>query len=138
MGFNNYIDETNMIGLGIRCDNCGITTKGATYVNGMYFCAKCYQDTFGGKVVNVTIDKKIIVDALEQENKRLNEENKILKKALELAIETMNYEIGADAIINLYKLAMKNLKENLPNAKVNEKVWDFYIEQAKESLNEQV
>lgn len=30
-----------------RCDNCGRETNGITSINGMKFCAKCYQETFG-------------------------------------------------------------------------------------------
>lgn len=33
--------------IGFTCDNCGRETNGITYVNGMKFCAKCYQETFG-------------------------------------------------------------------------------------------
>ena len=118
MGFNNYIDETNMIGLGIRCDNCGRTTKGATYVNGMYFCAKCYQDTFGSKIVNVTIDNKSIPEISKETNiDTLEQENKVLKKALELAIESWCNMDNPDEPADVYK---------------------YFIEQAKESLNEQV
>lgn len=53
-----------------------------------------------------------LIDEIAEKIVELKEENKVLKKALELAIETMNYEICADAIINLYKLAMKNISEH--------------------------
>ena len=33
--------------IGFTCDSCGRETNGITYVNGMKFCAKCYQETFG-------------------------------------------------------------------------------------------
>lgn len=29
------------------CDSCGREVQGITWVNGMKFCAKCYQETFG-------------------------------------------------------------------------------------------
>ena len=29
------------------CDSCGKRVRGITIVNGMDFCAKCYQETFG-------------------------------------------------------------------------------------------
>lgn len=29
------------------CDNCGREVYGCNIVNGMKFCAKCYQETFG-------------------------------------------------------------------------------------------
>ena len=31
----------------IVCDSCGRGVQGITWVNGMKFCAKCYQETFG-------------------------------------------------------------------------------------------
>ena len=40
----------------IVCDSCGRGVQGITWVNGMKFCAKCYQETFGnntGKFVDL-------------------------------------------------------------------------------------
>ena len=31
----------------IVCDVCGRGVQGITWVNGMKFCTKCYQETFG-------------------------------------------------------------------------------------------
>ena len=31
----------------LKCDNCNRENVGVTFVNGMRFCAKCYQETFG-------------------------------------------------------------------------------------------
>lgn len=33
--------------IGFICDSCGRETNGCNIVNGMKFCAKCYQETFG-------------------------------------------------------------------------------------------
>lgn len=33
--------------IGFTCDSCGRETNGCNIVNGMKFCAKCYQETFG-------------------------------------------------------------------------------------------
>lgn len=44
---NNYFDGNGTVGF--TCDACGRETRGCSYVNGMYFCAKCYQETFGNK-----------------------------------------------------------------------------------------
>ena len=32
---------------GFTCDVCGRKVNGCSIVNGMKFCAKCYQETFG-------------------------------------------------------------------------------------------
>ena len=53
--------------------------------------------------------------------------------ALELACETMRYELGRDAIKNLYKDAIKNLKENL-NMKTDKEMSQWYLEQAEREL----
>lgn len=31
----------------LKCDSCNRENIGVTFVNGMRFCAKCYQETFG-------------------------------------------------------------------------------------------
>lgn len=33
--------------LGFTCDVCGRKVNGCRYINGMSFCEKCYQETFG-------------------------------------------------------------------------------------------
>ena len=36
-----------MSNFGLSCDVCNRENVGITWVNGMKFCAKCYQETFG-------------------------------------------------------------------------------------------
>ena len=36
-----------MSNMNFNCDVCGREVFGCTFVNGMKFCAKCYQETFG-------------------------------------------------------------------------------------------
>lgn len=36
-----------MSNMNFNCDVCGREVYGCTFVNGMDFCAKCYQETFG-------------------------------------------------------------------------------------------
>ena len=36
-----------MSNMNFNCDVCGREVLGCTFVNGMKFCAKCYQETFG-------------------------------------------------------------------------------------------
>lgn len=38
-----------MSSFNIVCDNCGRLVQGVTWMNGMKFCAKCYQKTFGAE-----------------------------------------------------------------------------------------
>ena len=39
--------EGKMSNMNFNCDVCGREVYGCTFVNGMKFCAKCYQETFG-------------------------------------------------------------------------------------------
>lgn len=57
----------------------------------------------------------------------------VAEKALEMACETMRYELGRESIKNLYKDAMKNLKNNL-NMKIDKEMCQWYLEQAEKEL----
>lgn len=59
----------------LNCDSCGRQNVGVTFVNGMRFCAKCYQETFG----NTNVFEK-----------ELRDEIKVLEKALELAVSQLD------------------------------------------------
>ena len=68
---NNYFNGSGTIGF--TCDNCGREMQGCTWVNGMKFCAKCYQETFG----NTNPFEKELRDKiadLEAKLAKLNEE----------------------------------------------------------------
>lgn len=72
---------TNSSDIGLTCDACGRTVQGVTFVNGMKFCAKCYQETFGETkdyqhICECLIDKK---NKVLKENIDLKEENYLLK-----------------------------------------------------------
>jgi len=51
---------------GFTCDACGRETQGCSYVNGMKFCAKCYQETFGGSNARQSNKKQAIIEELEK------------------------------------------------------------------------
>lgn len=114
---NNYINDTNMIKLGITCDNCGKTTQGATYVNGMYFCAKCYQETYG-KSQTAEFCDMLHREIYELIYKKVEDETKVLKEALELACEKIKYYAFGDP--------------DIPNNAIM--IQEDLIKQAKESL----
>lgn len=101
-----------MCNIGMTCDVCGRTVQGCTFVNGMKFCAKCYQETFGEKVnqcnhcsfksVNDMSAEKI--ENLEQENKILKEQNERVLEKLELIIKS-NQDLEQE--LEIYKRALK-------------------------------
>lgn len=59
--------------IGFTCDVCGRTIQGTTIVNGMKFCAKCYQETFGKSEIVVSWAKDNPFEKLKQENKTKDE-----------------------------------------------------------------
>lgn len=107
-----------MSNMGFTCDVCGRTVQGTTFVNGMKFCAKCYQDTFGNKFVDVTINNKSITEISNEVSidSFLEQENKVLKKALYLACNYITRIVDKD----VNKLSHEWAKH--------------FIDQAKESL----
>ena len=67
------------------CDGCGREVQGYNIVNGMKFCAKCYQEIFGNK--NMTENLKNMYEAylkiLNEKDQRIAELEEQLKKFTE-------------------------------------------------------
>lgn len=95
---NNYFNSTGTIGF--TCDVCGRELQSCTWMSGMRFCAKCYQETFGNKITTDmlldmikntgwTVGDCYTVERLNKEahNMELQQKVKVLEKALELACE---------------------------------------------------
>lgn len=65
------------------CDSCGREVYGCNIVNGMKFCAKCYQETYGNK--NMTENLKNMYEAylkiLNEKDQRIAELEEQLKKS---------------------------------------------------------
>lgn len=59
------------------CDSCGRGVQGITWVNGMKFCAKCYQETFGDQQNKES--NELLVNSLDEKDRQITE----LKKQLE-------------------------------------------------------
>ena len=74
-----------------------------------------------------------LINQLDEQISDLQHRLEVADKALELAVETMRYELGREAIKNLYKDTIKNLKDNL-NMKFDTEMCEWFIEQAKEML----
>lgn len=91
-----------MSNINLTCDVCGREVRGYTWNNGMRFCAKCYQETFGNTLATVQlldfiknsgwdiggISNVVRLDK-EAHNMELQQKVKVLEKALELAVEKM-------------------------------------------------
>ena len=64
------------------CDCCGREVYGCNIVNGMKFCAKCYQETFGNQKKYVDMLHKetgeVLVNLLAEKDKQIAELQKQL------------------------------------------------------------
>lgn len=83
------------------CDSCGRGVQGITWVNGMKFCAKCYQETFGNQQKYIDMLNKesseLLVNSLAEKDKQIAE----LQKQLEEKEMLLQY--GMTEIKNLHK-----------------------------------
>ena len=80
------------------CDGCGREVQGYNIVNGMKFCAKCYQEIFGNK--NMTENLKNMYEAylkiLNEKDQRIAELEEQLKKKPKYNIGDRVYIINED------------------------------------------
>lgn len=70
---------TNSSDIGLSCDVCGRVVQGITFMNGMKFCAKCHQETFGNNYSQTDVINAQCIEHLLKENAQLKEEVEILK-----------------------------------------------------------
>lgn len=67
----------NNNGISFTCDSCGRQVFSCNIVNGMKFCAKCYQETFGNeqKYVNMLNkeSRELLVNSLAEKDKQITE-----------------------------------------------------------------
>ena len=64
----------NNSGISLICDSCGREVFSCNVVNGMKFCAKCYQETFG------ETDKDRKIAELEKQLEEKEKDNQFFKK----------------------------------------------------------
>lgn len=83
-------------GISFTCDSCGREVYGCNIVNGMKFCAKCYQETFGNHQKYIDMLNKesseLLVNSLAEKDRQITE----LKKQLQerSIIEKISYLIN--------------------------------------------
>lgn len=81
-----------MSNIGMTCNVCGRTVQSCTFVNGMAFCVKCYQETFG----NTQMYKTPNDAAIYKERILLFEEGSVdTNKLDELGIRYIAYKKGS-------------------------------------------
>lgn len=96
-----------MSNFGLNCDVCNRQNVGLTWVNGMKFCAKCYQETFGASKDWKLLDKDKTIYELE---------TKLSQKERDI---TVYEEIVEDLESNVVKKdkELTRLKKNWSNSK---------------------
>lgn len=75
---SNYFNGNGTIGF--TCDVCGRELNSCSVVNGMKFCAKCYQETFGKD--NQQNEIQELKQQLAEKQNTINEINKELVQAV--------------------------------------------------------
>lgn len=65
------------------CDSCGREVQGITWVNGMKFCAKCYQEIYGNKNITENLNNmyEAYLKILNEKDQRILELEEQLKNA---------------------------------------------------------
>ena len=98
-----------MSSFGLSCDVCNRENVGITWVNGMKFCAKCYQETFG----NNTDKFADLLNSEMYELKISNLEHKLNEKDQRIAEleEELKKSQNQKAIEELEKLKSAILSE---------------------------
>lgn len=71
-----------MSNISFNCDVCGRQVQGCTFVNGMKFCAKCYQETFGNTTENLNNIYEGYLKILNEKDQRIAELEEQLKNAI--------------------------------------------------------
>ena len=85
------------------CDCCGREVYGCNIVNGMKFCAKCYQETFGNQKKYVDMLHKetgeLLVNLLAEKDKQIAELQKQLKEQPAEIVEKIGGEIYTRMVV---------------------------------------
>ena len=117
----------------LNCDSCGRQNVGVTFVNGMRFCAKCYQETFGASKDWQLLDKDKTI--AEQRKQIADLEAKLAEK--DLRIEELESQFAYECECNKQFVDCQNennqLKQQLAE---KEKELKYYETLLKRQCNE--
>lgn len=109
---SNYFNGNGTIGF--TCDVCGRELNGCSIVNGMKFCAKCYQETFVKDNQQNEIQK--LKQQLEEKEKKIVVANNLRKKSDEVLLNYKTEKYGLDKTIQ----ELRKIKLSMP-----EKEWYY-------------
>lgn len=77
--------------ISFTCDSCGREVFSCNIVNGMKFCAKCYQETFGNQQNKES--SELLVNSLAEKDKQIAELQKQLKSQPAEIVEKIRKQI---------------------------------------------
>ena len=114
-------------GISFTCDSCGREVFGCNIVNGMKFCAKCYQETFSNQqnkesselLVNSLAEKDRQITELKKQLAEKEKDNQFLKK-MYLSERTKNDNYHTE------KYGLDKPVEELRKIKLNPKEKEIY------------
>ena len=113
---NKYFNSKGTIGF--TCDVCGRELNGCQIVNGMTFCAKCYQETFG---------KDNQQNEIQQLKQQLAEKDKEIAHLKEKDNYHLRYELaGADETITNLKQQLEEKDKEIERLKERLSVFDNF------------
>ena len=89
---------------GFTCDVCGRKVNGCHYINGMSFCEKCYQETFGKD--NQQNEIQQLKQQLEEKDKEIAylKEIRILKDNSNMSTKINGVDFSDEQILTLQVL----------------------------------
>ena len=124
--------------LGFTCDVCGRKVNGCRYINGMSFCEKCYQETFGKdnqqnemqQLKQQLAEKQNTIDEINKEFVQAVHDWKALCAEKDKEIEDMDKDLvfNANEIKRLIQ-EKKRLKQNQKQLAITE------LEKVKEKID---
>ena len=119
-------------GISFTCDVCGREVYGCNIVNGMKFCAKCYQETFGNQqnkenselLVNSIAEKDKQIAELKQQLEEKDKDIKYFKESYYMIQDEKDHYAGQclnlqDSIEELEK-NNKRIRKNWENSKTQQ------------------
>lgn len=93
---------------GFTCDVCGRKVNGCHYINGMSFCEKCYQETFGKD------NQQNEIQQLKQQLAEKDKEIESLKNVDDIWFDSYQYSVDT------LKGKLKEIKLNQTQLAINE------------------
>ena len=131
-----------MSNINLNCDVCGREIRGYTWVNGMRFCAKCYQETFGSQITYVyggNLEEHInVIRKKDQRIAELNQELSDYRKIVDdlhnqLSEKCDHCKVTNQDTITLLETLKKNFEDifdkALKHCSVNERYYDQVIDE---------